>query len=1012
MHENIKGLTVVPKKVVHVWVCGEDPDVSADNDKKYLANIMAITDDEDTLTSFIKEKRLDLLKFVMLLKSRRTDDLYNKQMEEATKSAKAAIMSRNMSHNIGSHVMSYLKQHLSSVKDMLSNRVLSEIIEDGSKASFEDPGKKALPFLVGLGHFISYLQERQDFIATIATDYIPYYSTVNFKDFIYDELNPDKRAERHSEWTVNLKMDNILLGNIARSEGLGRPTRPTIEFDLRTNKEKGSVLSDIVLKFGNNFNGSLPANGSDAEKDLNYMRKIQVSLPGGIVGRQAVFSIIENIIRNAAKHGDWREKGKLELTFNIYSAYDLKISKERSPIPSDDNEEGCKSLWDVLQSFYKNAKDSENLYFMTITDNCEFSLESLGKLRCALLDDYIDKKGVMRNGNKGLKEIRISSAWLRSIRDEKDGFCPYPSDVIKDRDNINPKLLELDSSWRSNENEADAPIVYTRIVAKKGKKTGKINQRNLQYIICISIPRKVAIISNTNDFEQYKELLRKNSWRVYSEEEFIKEEKNKSFEFILCDDDTIFSHIRPVATSRVFSLLNIPDIDKEKLLSSLRCATFDANKYESLLYKYLSSYNEGEFICIDDHAAKEKYENKPKRVDDSIEVFKIVVDKENVSILAKNKDGEWRNCEDKVVKQEIEQYDLAVGTYFKVGKVFVADTHCCGKYIYRKHNETVEQFNNFIQSYPHFNGFVEGITGNNSTDRIIRNEELDNLWFYRNLHAMKSHVAIFDERIFAKIMGIDETNFTKGNMQIVDDTNIIKVKEDYKKLTDNGNLKVYIDNLNADELNNSYDKLKEILFKSTLSSKGFLGTAYLHKGIYVYTLIADINNKKEAKESNKYYLIGAQILDGNVVINSENNNHECICTILAELSYSKANGLNIEFKSGSDYAKNKFDYITIHQGLLDKLYEDFGIKGSEKEKIEKTRLTTDFYKMFSKESKKDYGNLKGFLPGLIVHSGRSKPGENDMPQKLPFIQYAALEHSVLDCKYTLVELLDYSRYEE
>ena len=261
-------------------------------------------------------------------------------------------------------------------------------------------------------------------------------------------------------------------------------------------------------------------------------------------------------------------------------------------------------------------------------------------------------------------------------------------------------------------------------------------------------------------------------------------------------------------------------------------------------------------------------------------------------------------------------------------------------------------------------------------------------------------------------MGIDETNFTKGNMQIVDDTNIIKVKEDYKKLTDNGNLKVYIDNLNADELNNSYDKLKEILFKSTLSSKGFLGTAYLHKGIYVYTLIADINNKKEAKESNKYYLIGAQILDGNVVINSENNNHECICTILAELSYSKANGLNIEFKSGSDYAKNKFDYITIHQGLLDKLYEDFGIKGSEKEKIEKTRLTTDFYKMFSKESKKDYGNLKGFLPGLIVHSGRSKPGENDMPQKLPFIQYAALEHSVLDCKYTLVELLDYSRYEE
>jgi len=32
---------------------------------------------------------------------------------EAIKSAKAAIMSRNMSHNIGSHVLYYLRQNLS-----------------------------------------------------------------------------------------------------------------------------------------------------------------------------------------------------------------------------------------------------------------------------------------------------------------------------------------------------------------------------------------------------------------------------------------------------------------------------------------------------------------------------------------------------------------------------------------------------------------------------------------------------------------------------------------------------------------------------------------------------------------------------------------------------------------------------------------------------------------------------------------------------------------------------------
>ena len=143
---------------------------------------------------------------------------------EAIKSAKAAIMSRNMSHNIGSHVMSYLKQHLGSVKDIVADGILSDLIngENELAKKLENTTENTtLPFLMGLGHFISYIQERQDFIATIATDYIPYFGNVNFKDTIYDELNPDKRAERHTERT-NGKTDNILLGNIARSEGLGR----------------------------------------------------------------------------------------------------------------------------------------------------------------------------------------------------------------------------------------------------------------------------------------------------------------------------------------------------------------------------------------------------------------------------------------------------------------------------------------------------------------------------------------------------------------------------------------------------------------------------------------------------------------------------------------------------------------------------------------------------------------------------------------------------------------------
>ena len=86
-------------------------------------------------------------------------------------------------------------------------------------------GEIELPILVGLGRFMNYLQERQDYIATIATDYIPANSTISFKDFIYDELKPDLRYKRHKETgsslseTVGTQPMNLLMEYIAFSEG-------------------------------------------------------------------------------------------------------------------------------------------------------------------------------------------------------------------------------------------------------------------------------------------------------------------------------------------------------------------------------------------------------------------------------------------------------------------------------------------------------------------------------------------------------------------------------------------------------------------------------------------------------------------------------------------------------------------------------------------------------------------------------------------------------------------------
>ena len=93
--------------------------------------------------------------------------------------------------------------------------------------------------------------------------------------------------------------------------------------------------------------------------------------------------------------------------------------------------------------------------------------------------------------------------------------------------------------------------------------------------------------------------------------------------------------------------------------------------------------------------------------------------------------------------------------------------------------------------------------------------------------------------------------------------------------------------------------------------------------------------------------------------------------------------------------------------MLDKLYEAFDIK---EDVNAKNKIVAGLYKSFSSHTEGEIIN-NNFYPGFFIHSGRSKPGVEVMSQKVPFIQYATLEHAVLDCKYSLIELLDNARYE-
>lgn len=930
--------------------------------------------------------------------------LQERAREEAMKSAKAAIMSRNMSHNIGSHVMSYLKQHLGSVKDIVADGILSDLIngENELAKKLENTTENTtLPFLMGLGHFISYIQERQDFIATIATDYIPYFGNVNFKDTIYDDLNPDKRAERHTERT-NGKTDNILLGNIARSEGLGRNNQST--------SKRSGQLADIILNFqdsdNNVFDGNPVVNKDNpivgrenAEKALKKMRKWEVSVPGGVIGRQAVFSIVENLIRNTAKHGNWRDHGRLELTFNYYTKDsltkefcdlkereatilrkntdengNLKLSNEdkvklaeirkgleqwnEDAAPTDKphlwggDRKKHNSLMEVLWYFYCQSQDADDLYFVTITDNVNISEDAVDKLRKAVTDPYIDNESRMIEGNKGIKEIRISAAWLRGAKNEEEYY------------NSGARLIDP-QTWKK------APLVYVR------QHCGC-----LQYIICLQKPRKLAVVSRRPFSEGSEKAFKKLNCRYYTPEAY-KAEKNKSFDFILFDDSNkaekeeySYDALKPISSSRFWKLSDIEELakkdDKEEpeLFKKLQNVTEESlNDILLLLFKELSHYEAEDSIWIDDKTA------------------------------AANVDRDTNGTTPKYIKSN----------YITVQDGISKGVH---KYIYRTHHDSEKEYSNYIDAVNdgtiEGNIFVEGISGNNSTDRLVRNEKLDDIWFYKHLHAMKEQVAVFDERLFTKIFGIEESHLKDEGTFKIDDSNRDLYRERYYEEIINSNDEQYssfVDNNTQEE----QDRILLEIFRNETSpttskdnvdaQNGIKPIVYKQKGVYVFTLIQDPNPDKQ----NVFNLYG---------LSKESSITKAICIKIASLSWSQTDGLRFDGKircqedQVDGYVNNykQFDRISIHQGLLDKLYEMFGIKDKPQDK---ERLTRQFHQAFSNSKNEN----KNFLPGFCIHSGRSKPSQIDMPQKLPFIQYASIENAVLDCKYSLVELLDFARYE-
>lgn len=176
-------------------------------------------------------------------------------LESLKMAAQAQIMSRNMSHNLGSHVLARIKGSDLQVSPKQSDELLG------------------------------YLQERMDFVARVATKWPAWREPVLFwGDLLHGFFK-----------------QTLLLNNLVADDGY---TAEQIEFQIELPNNSGVISvkskpSDESSRENKIFEFDLQEAGGTKDNEFS---DLIVAIPGGPVGRQAFYGFLENAIRNGAKH--------------------------------------------------------------------------------------------------------------------------------------------------------------------------------------------------------------------------------------------------------------------------------------------------------------------------------------------------------------------------------------------------------------------------------------------------------------------------------------------------------------------------------------------------------------------------------------------------------------------------------------------------------------------------------------------------------------------------------------
>lgn len=297
--------------------------------EKYVvsANIgIANTGQKQTILSFLKYFGV----FIRQISYNLSKDIDNYQKRySSVKASIAQVMARNMSHNLSSHVLSNLIRDgvYEKLRDEEINKTLNSFVSD--KEICCEGKNLQLPF------FFQYLKNRMDYLSEVT--------------FSVSNMLTTKMMYR--DVLMELDRVRILLNYI-------------------------SGIAEFKYRIEAYYNGiNLKTND------------IGVSFVSDILGCQAFYNIIENVIRNTAKHANNKD-GITTFTINfkdIYNCYAVKSVDEYYCVEIDNG---------VIEDRIEELVKQQNR-----------------RLNESILDEHYE----LRDHNLGLLEMEASAAFLRQI---------------------------------------------------------------------------------------------------------------------------------------------------------------------------------------------------------------------------------------------------------------------------------------------------------------------------------------------------------------------------------------------------------------------------------------------------------------------------------------------------------------------------------------------------------------------------------------------------------------------